>query len=493
MLFNDPVFIFLFLPIVFFLYFFLNHLRLPVLSKVWLVLSSLFFYGYWNFSYLFLIIISMTVNFSVSLLFQKERIGSRIKKSLLIGTILLNILALSYFKYVDFFIHNLNLIFNGHFSFLQPVLPLAISFYTFQQIAYLIDNYRDGVSEHSFLNYCLFVTFFPHLIAGPITHHKEMMPQFANFRNMFFNYNNVILGLFVFSIGLFKKVYIADSFALWANAGFNAPQALTFLDAWMASLSYTFQLYYDFSGYSDMAIGCGLLFNIRLPMNFNSPYKATNIQDFWRRWHMTLSRWLRDYIYIPLGGNRLGPSKTYLNLFITFLIGGIWHGANWTFIVWGAMHGAALLVHRLWQSFHFRLPTLAAWFCTFLFINSTWVVFRADNINSALQILRIMFGGAEINWTTNLLQDSWSSFAVALQQIDTFLSSPSILFHGLTFGLLTFLGINSMQLAGYTEFLYSFKFNRSAYFALFSALLIAVSIYCLLIVSGESEFLYFNF
>ena len=234
------------------------------------------------------------------------------------------------------------------------------------------------------------------MIAGPITHHKEMMTQFANKRTTSLDFNKLTLGLFIFSIGLFKKVYIADSFAVWANMGFDQVQNLHFIDAWITSLSYSFQLYYDFSGYSDMAIGCALLFNIHLPVNFNSPYKALNIQDFWRRWHITLSRWLRDYIYIPLGGNKNGSLNTYFNLFITFLIGGIWHGANWTFIIWGAMHGAALLVHRVWQNYNFKIPILLAWFFTFLFVNAAWVMFRASDLDSALYVLKIMFFNPEL-------------------------------------------------------------------------------------------------
>ena len=249
-----------------------------------------------------------------------------------------------------------------------------------------------GTKQYDFLNYCLFVTFFPQLIAGPIVHHKEMMPQFANVRNKIINYKNIALGLFIFSIGLFKKVVIADSFAVWATNGFDKATTLNLFEAWATSLSYTFQLYFDFSGYCDMAIGAALLFNIKLPINFNSPYKALNIQDFWRRWHITLSRFLRDYIYIPLGGNRKGKLRTYANLMATFIIGGIWHGAGWTFVFWGFLHGVALVIHRIWSELGFKMNKILAWFITFNFINITWVFFRAKDWDDALKVLKGMFG-----------------------------------------------------------------------------------------------------
>ena len=249
-----------------------------------------------------------------------------------------------------------------------------------------------GPKQYDFLNYCLFVTFFPQLIAGPIVHHKEMMPQFANLKNRVINYKNIALGLFIFSIGLFKKVVIADSFAVWATNGFDKATVLNLFEAWATSLSYTFQLYFDFSGYCDMAIGAALLFNIKLPINFNSPYKALNIQDFWRRWHITLSRFLRDYIYIPLGGNRKGRLRTYVNLMATFIIGGIWHGAGWTFVFWGFLHGVALVIHRIWSELGFKMNKILAWFITFNFINITWVFFRAKDWDDALKVLKGMFG-----------------------------------------------------------------------------------------------------
>lgn len=314
------------------------------------------------------------------------------RKSLLVFGIIINIALLGYFKYTDFFITNANHFFSVHIDLMHIVLPLGISFFTFTQIAYLVDAYRDEVKEMDYLNYTLFVTFFPHLLAGPILHHKEMMPQFDAIRNKAINYKNISAGAYLFSIGLFKKIIIADTFAIWADSGFNIEENLTLMEGWITSLSYTFQLYFDFSGYTDMALGAALMFNIKLPYNFNSPYKALSIQDFWRRWHMTLSRFLRDYIYIPLGGNRHGELHTYANLFAVFLIGGLWHGASWMFVIWGALHGFAAIVHRFWQFTGIRIHRFAAWLITFNFINITWVFFRADEWNDALKVLKGMAG-----------------------------------------------------------------------------------------------------
>ena len=393
MLFNSYEFIFVFLPITFFIYFFLNSKRLTQASKGFLVFASLFFYSWWNISYLPLILVSMLFNYVIgNSLSKKEYKKSFNKKSILTFGIIANLSLLGYFKYADFFIENFNLLTNSNYNLLHLLLPLAISFFTFQQIAYLVDSYRNETKEYDFLNYALFVTFFPQLIAGPIVHHKEMMPQFASKWNMVKNYKNIALGLFIFSIGLFKKVVIADTFAVWATAGFDNSITLNFFEAWATSLSYTFQLYFDFSGYTDMAIGIALLFNIKLPINFNSPYKALSIQDFWRRWHITLSRFLRDYVYIPLGGNRISSFRTYTNLMATFIIGGLWHGAGWTFVFWGFLHGLALCIHRVWQIFNIKLPKVLAWFITFNFVNIAWVFFRAKEWDDAIKVLKGMAG-----------------------------------------------------------------------------------------------------
>lgn len=344
----------------------------------------------------------MVFNYFIGRLLLNENLKICKKRVLIVG-IVCNVAFLAYFKYSDFLIQNFNAISGSNINLLHISLPLALSFVTFQQIAYLVDSYHMNTKENSFLNYSLFITFFPQLIAGPIVHHKEMMPQFANKFNLIKNYKNIATGLFIFSIGLFKKVVIADTFSLWATDGFDIAKALNFFEAWATSLSYTFQLYFDFSGYCDMAIGLALMFNIKLPINFNSPYKALDIQDFWHRWHITLSRFLRDYIYIPLGGNKEGRRRTYINLMIVFLIGGLWHGAAWTFVFWGFLHGAAIVIHRIWKALNYKLNEILAWFITFNFINITWVFFRARSWDDAIKILKGMFCG-DFMFNINYLQ-----------------------------------------------------------------------------------------
>ncbi|NPA66266.1 MAG: MBOAT family protein [Epsilonproteobacteria bacterium] len=402
MLFNSYEYIFLFLPITFFIYFYLLKKRLLIGAKGFLVFASLFFYSWWNPLYLPIILISMLFNYTVGNILSQDSDAKVDKKYILIFGISVNVILLGYFKYRDFFIENFNYIWNENVGLYHLALPLGISFFTFQQISYLVDSYKKETKEYDFLNYALFVTFFPQLIAGPIVHHTEMMPQFASKWNMVKKYRNIATGIFIFSIGLFKKVVIADSFAKMANVGFDKVEVLNFIEAWTTSYAYTFQLYFDFSGYTDMAIGAALLFNIKLPINFNSPYKATSIQDFWRRWHITLSHFLRDYIYIPLGGSYKGEVRTYLNLLVTFLIGGLWHGAGWNFVFWGFLHGMALVIHRIWKKLGFSLHKIVAWFITINFINFSWVFFRAKNWDDAIKVIKGMFGFEGFSLTSPL-------------------------------------------------------------------------------------------
>ncbi len=390
MIFNSFEFIFVFLPIVWIVFFLVGRIA-PPFAKTWLLLASLFFYAYWNPAYLPLIVSSMIVNYIIGVFLGKNKWLPTRKGVLTLG-ILFNVSLLGYFKYRDFFAENLNAVLGTEISLVQLILPLAISFYTFQQIAYLVDSYRLETNEYNFLNYGLFVSFFPQLIAGPIVHHGDMMPQFSDRKTYRINYENLSKGLVIFSIGLFKKVAIADTFAGYANSGYGSVEALTMVSGWFTSLAYTLQLYFDFSGYSDMAIGLALFFNIRLPINFNSPYKALDIQDFWRRWHITLSGFLTKYIYIPLGGSRKGIPQTYINIFIIFLISGFWHGAGWTFVVWGILHGLASVIARMWKRSGGRLPKLLAWAVTFLFVHLAFVIFRAPDMSVALSVYKAMFG-----------------------------------------------------------------------------------------------------
>ena len=390
MLFNSYEFIFLFLPITLVIYFLLNKFNKNMLAKAWLVIASLYFYSYFNKSYLILIIVSILINYFIGTELNMKTNNVIRRKVLLIFGVLFNLGALGYFKYYDFFVENINYVFKTNFNLLHIMLPLGISFFTFQQLSYVIDNYHRKSLNYDFLSYCLFVTFFPQLIAGPIVLPAEMLPQFENEENKKVNWENMNRGLYMFSIGLAKKVIIADTIAHFANAGFDMMESLNFVEAWLTSISYTLQLYFDFSGYCDMAMGIGMMFNIILPINFNSPYKSTNIQEFWRKWHITLGRFMTNYLYIPLGGNRKGEIKTLRNLFIVFLASGIWHGAGWNFVIWGMLHGICILVHRIWKNTGRTLPKLIGWFITINLVNIFWIFFRAENLQSAIKVLKGM-------------------------------------------------------------------------------------------------------
>ena len=359
--------------------------------EVFLIFASLFFYAWWDWRYLSLLVMSVVFNFfvgnRVAPQSQSVRFNLRQRKTALIIGLAVNLGALAFFKYADFFIENLNLMTGLQMRSPGMGFPLAISFFTFVQIAYLVDRYRGEVEQEGFVHYSLFATFFPQLLSGPIVRHKEMGAQYADPEKRRLNWENIYAGLVIFSMGLFKKVFVADTFAVWATAGFDHAGSLNLVEAWVTSISYTLQIYYDFSGYTDMAIGSALFFNICLPQNFNSPYKALNIQDFWRRWHMTLSSWLRDYLFIPLGGSRGGGFNRYRNLMITFVLCGLWHGAGWTFVFWGLMHGVAIVVHRIWSGSGYKMPKFPAWVLTFLFINAGWVFFRAPDFQTAISVL----------------------------------------------------------------------------------------------------------
>lgn len=391
MLFNSYIFILFFLPFTLLGYYGLNYLKLYRLSNLFLIGMSLCFYGYFEHRYLLIICGSILVNYLLSrgiLYWEKKR---RISRLLMILGIGINVVVIFYFKYYDFFLENINAVFGKSFALKNILLPLGISFFTFQQISYLVDSYRGETKEYRLDEYALFVSFFPQLIAGPIVLHGEMIPQFKNPENRRLIPQNFAKGMYLFALGLFKKVIIADTFGKAVALGFGDIGALSSMEAWIVSLSYTFQIYFDFSGYCDMAIGIGYLFNVELPANFNSPYKADSITGFWGRWHMSLTRFLRTYIYIPLGGNRKGMARTCLNVMIVYLVSGIWHGANWTFILWGLLHGGLCCLNRLFTKSWEKLGVITRWFMTFMAINILWVLFRAEDIASAGLFLKEMF------------------------------------------------------------------------------------------------------
>lgn len=413
MLFNSYVFIFAFLPIVFFGFFRIGK-HSHTLASLWLAAASLFFYGWWDLRFAGLLLGSIAFNYSAGYLIGHKiaRKPVRQSKMLLACAIAANLTLLGYFKYANFFADNLNHLAGTSLSISEVILPLGISFFTFTQIAFLVDTYQGKVKEYNFVHYCMFVTYFPHLIAGPVLHHKEMMPQFAKRNVCHINWDNAAVGLTIFVLGLAKKVLLADWLAEFSTPIFSAiatgGQPMLF-EAWVGALAYTLQLYFDFSAYSDMAIGLSLMFNVRLPLNFNSPYKATSIIEFWRRWHMTLSRFLRDYLYIPLGGGRNGKVRRYLNLMITMLLGGFWHGAGWTFVIWGGLHGFFLIMNHAWQSFKQRMGwgeggRLAKFWAgafTFLMVVVGWVFFRADSFSSAMTMLYGMVGMNGVSMPTS--------------------------------------------------------------------------------------------
>jgi alginate O-acetyltransferase complex protein AlgI len=403
MLFNSAVFIFGFFPLVVVLFFWFARFS-HMMAAGWLVFASLFFYGWWNPRYVLLLIASVAFNYASGFYMARLVRGGKpaVTRVVLAAAITANLALLGYYKYANFFLQ-ISADLTGHgLDVGRVLLPLGISFFTFTQIAFLVDVYRGFAREYNFVHYSLFVTYFPHLIAGPVLHHKEMMPQFQEARTYRLNWEDVAVGLTIFFIGLFKKTVIADGVAAYVAPLFAAPGEPDLLAAWAGALAYTFQLYFDFSGYSDMAIGLSRVFGIKLPLNFDSPYKAVNIIEFWRRWHMTLSRFLRDYLYFPLGGNRKGAVRRHVNLMTTMLLGGLWHGAGWTFIAWGGLHGMYLVANHAWRGLRQRLGhdpdqstrwgRAAAQLCTLIAVVVGWVFFRSANFQDAVAILRGMAG-----------------------------------------------------------------------------------------------------
>jgi alginate O-acetyltransferase complex protein AlgI len=402
-LFNSYVFIFGFLPIALAIFFLLGKSGRRGPALAWLFAASLFFYAWWNPADLPFLLLSIALNYSLAVALRRTE-DHRLRRLLIGCGIAANLIFLGYYKYAGFLVSNLNTLFGTAWPVPRRLLPLAISFFTFQQIVFLVDAYRRRRTRTGPLRYATGVAFFPHLLAGPIVRYSQLMPQFARRRILRPQPLMIASGLTVFSIGLVKKVILADSFAQFVAVPFAAASSgrnLTVVEAWAAALSYTFQIYFDFSGYSDMAIGLALLVGITLPVNFNSPYKADSIIEFWRRWHMTLSAFLRDYLYVPLGGGRAGKARRYLNLMITMLLGGLWHGAAWTFVIWGGLHGTYLLINHAWRASRARWSAglaghggrYAARLLTFTCVVVAWVLFRAETLHSAIGMIRGMAGG----------------------------------------------------------------------------------------------------
>ncbi|MBL7480027.1 MBOAT family O-acyltransferase [Legionella bononiensis] len=494
MLFNSYSFVFFYLPLVLIIFGIIQNRFRNEYIIAYLFITSLIFYGLWNQQYLPILLISILFNYTISLLIKQNY-----KQFYYLG-LLGNLSLLIYFKYSQFVINNFSILLNQPIELINGDLPLGISFFTFTQIAYLTDCYKNQIKAPTFINYGLFVTFFPHLMAGPILHHQEIMPQFKPEKARLLTWNNTAIGIAIFSIGLFKKSIIADTLAPYANQMFDAAShgPVTFIEAWSGSICYTFQLYFDFSGYSDMAIGLARMFGIIFPLNFNSPYKAKNIISFWRRWHMTLSRFLRDYIYIPLGGNRHGKMSKYVNLMITMFVGGIWHGAAWTFIVWGLLHGLFLVINHLWLyvkqkylNFLFSrtifIYKAIAQTITFIIVVVAWVFFRAETFSTSYYILNAMFN-PNPSFTSTIFAPEQFKIMIELLLISS---------------LLIFVAPNTQQLfykfkpaletyPGEIE-PYSLKMLQWSPNALTAAVCAILTVISLLSFGKVSEFLYYKF
>ncbi len=476
MVFSSYEFMFLFLPIVLVVYF--NTYKLPKVQSLILAAASLFFYGYFNPSYLFIIVVSIVVNFGLGhcISYCNKCRKKGLPRLWLCFAILFNIGMLGYFKYYDFFIENINIAFGTSFLLKHILLPLGISFFTFQQLSFVLSIYKQEENIEGFLDYVVFVTFFPQLVAGPIVTYSEMMPQFTDSSRKRFNSDNFQLGLYAFACGMFKKLVIADTLNLFVNNGFGN-DSLSMAAAWATALSYTLQIYFDFSGYSDMAIGLGKMFNIDLPANFLSPYKSESIGEFWKHWHITLGRSLRQYIYIPLGGNRKGKIRMYINYLVTFLASGLWHGASWNFVLWGWLNGLIIVVEKIFTKLLGHIPKAIKIIITFIITNLLWVLFRAKDFGEAMLLYRSMFNFGKLGfWNiSTIIQDG--IFTIPSKLAVAYFLLIAIILLGVVF-----LGKNTVENLG------SFKSNGKT--AVITAVLLTVSIVFL---SRESAFIYFNF
>lgn len=487
MLFNSYIFIFLFLPLCISVYFLLCKRGWDRPARVWLVGMSLWFYGYINPFYLLLLGVSILGNFGISrlLLYLRRIERKRMAKILMAAGVAANTGLLLYYKYSDFFLANLNTLFHTDFAMRQIVLPLGISFFTFQQISFVVDSYRGEAEAYKLLDYAAFVSFFPQISSGPISFHSEVIPQFLNRENHKPSSQNLAKGLYLFAGGLFKKIIVADTLGKLVALGFGGVEILSSVDVLLVIVSYALQLYYDFSGYSDMAIGIALMFNIELPVNFRSPYKARSILEFWDRWHITLTRFLRKYIYFPLGGSRKGRVRTYVNIMIVFLVSGLWHGANWTFIVWGILHGAAEVLTRRFCNLWGKLSAVLQWLVTFGFVSCAFLIFRADSLSQAYIMFRKVAKLESFSITPTLL-DAFTLPEIAhlekLLHIDVLLNR-----FGLNmWGFLLLVLFATLRAENFEE--KPFVCNKKTLFATIGMLTWAIVSF-----SGISTFLYFNF
>ena len=503
MLFNSYIFIFLFLPIAMLGYFGLNRIGKYVLAKYFLVGMSLWFYAYFNISYLWIIVASIAVNYICHRLMLSKKMQGKymgLRKCVFYAGLIFNIGLLFYYKYFNFFIDNVNSIFNLSVHVETILLPLGISFFTFQQIAFLADTWRGEVDRQSLCDYMLFVTFFPQLVAGPIVSHKEMLPQFVNRELKCPNVENIYNGLRIFGLGLSKKILLADIIGQAVNWGYENVSDVKGLGAVLLVLFYTLQIYFDFSGYCDMARGLGYLFNFKLPVNFASPYKATNIIDFWNRWHMTLTRFFTQYVYIPMGGNRKGIARTYVNILVVFFISGIWHGAGFTFILWGILHGLLNVLTRIYHKFTEQIsyPGKDSGFLgkvrvafsvlmTFVCVGILWVFFRAESVSQAMTLLAQAFDFGAYSAVGKLAEpfvtmEIWYVFKVLKLDGFSFINYVPMCFY---------IALSLWLIWGCKNIAESEKEHKPT--TMGCVLLSVLFVYCIVSLSNVSTFLYFNF
>lgn len=484
MLFNSYIFILLFLPLCILGYFALNHFQKYTLGQLFLLGMSLWFYGYFNVAYLFIIIASILINYGVYLLIDKFRVRPACRRLMAAG-VAANVGILFYYKYMDFFIGNVNALFRTNLSLLRIVLPLGISFFTFQQISFIVDAYRGELPRYNLLYYASFVAFFPQLVAGPIVTHDELVPQFLDREKKKLNMDNLAQGIYIFALGLAKKVLLADKFGGAVTYGFTTLEQLNSISALIVMLSYTIQIYFDFSGYCDMAIGIGKMLNIDLPVNFDSPYKALTITEFWDRWHMTLTRFFTKYVYIPLGGNRKGRVRTCINVMIVFLVSGFWHGASWNFVFWGLCHGIFVVITRICRRFFERLHPALNWLLTFSFVNVMWVFFRAETFTQAFTLLRKLVSWNFDNFDPLFIEMFRITELKKILRVFRVESMyPPVLITGFFLtAMLLILGCGNAY-----EKMRKFKPNG---FRLLTTLFLLV--WCVFSFTGISTFLYFNF
>ncbi len=486
MLFNSYIFVFVFFPICLVGYYGLLKSGKSEAAKVFLTVMSLWFYGYFNLSYLLIMVCSIAGNYLFHRLLSREP-----RKAVMILAVALNLGVLFYFKYFDFFLDTVNVAFGTDFVLRGILLPLGISFFTFQQISFIVDTYRGEVADCSLSEYALFVSFFPQLIAGPIVNHNEMLPQFRAFGKKKADWEQIAGGFALFVLGLAKKVLLADTFGAGVDYGYENLALLGRGDAALVILFYALQLYFDFSGYCDMAVGIGGMLGIEIPVNFNSPYKAVNIVDFWKRWHITLNRFFTKYVYIPLGGNRKGQGRMYLNFLVVFFLSGLWHGAGFHFLVWGMLHGVLYVVTRFWQRHvpknKHRVMTVLSQIATFLYVSVAWVYFRAESIAQANTLLKTVWKGEAKKISLDLaecLQPDEFWYVLKVLHLDNLsFSRYIVMFVILAAGLyFSMAGRNAKE-----------RVSRLKYGPVSAAVLVVLAVWCILSFSGVSTFLYFNF